>query len=96
MANGPITNSNLYDRLEQLRKELTSDIKSNARDLKDDIHGLRTDFNTLEAGRLTKLEETLNKMQVNQGIANTNLYILWFIITTALTVLINIIVRTIK
>jgi hypothetical protein len=56
MANGrPITNDRLYDTLNSMRLEL-----------KSDIGDLRRQFETLEAGRLTRLEGKMSDMEISQ------------------------------
>lgn len=58
--------------------------------LKQDIQGLRTDFNNLEAGRLTRAEAAINDLKTDQGIANYKLYILWFIISAATAIIVSV------
>lgn len=57
MANGKsITNDKLYDSLNSMRLEL-----------KGDIRDLRNQFDTLEAGRLTRLESKMADFEVGQA-----------------------------
>lgn len=54
MSNGkPITNANLYDSLNTMRLEL-----------KGDIRDLRNQFDTLEAGRLTRAEGNISDLRL--------------------------------
>lgn len=46
--NGSVTNRDLYDSIDKVRLELKSDLKD-----------LRTQFDTLEAGRLTRAESNI-------------------------------------
>ena len=91
MANGSKTNADLFDRLDRLRLELKNDIQTNSGSLRQDIQGLRTDFNNLEAGRLTRAEQAINKLQTSQGIENYKLYVLWFIITAVTGVVVSVV-----
>ncbi len=57
MANSrSITNDKIYDLVNSVRLEL-----------KADIVGLRSDFNNLEAGRLSQLEKKVNKFELDQA-----------------------------
>ena len=87
------SNEDIFDRLERLRVEVKGDIQINYNSLKQDVQGLRSDFNTLEAGRLTAVEQRTNTLEKNQGIQNYKLYVLWSIITVALTIIINFILK---
>lgn len=53
MANDTISNSKIYELLNAMRLEL-----------KGDIRDLRNQFDTLEAGRLTRLESSFRDFQV--------------------------------
>lgn len=80
MANGkPITNDKIYDLVNSARLEL-----------KGDIRDLRNQFDTLEAGRLTRLEGKMNDFEVSQvkrdgtlsqtqAIMSTKFLIIWSI-----------------
>lgn len=80
MANGkPITNDRLYDALNDMRLEL-----------KQDIGDLRRQFETLEAGRLTRAEghiqdlriellDTASKLKTNQAVISTKVLVIWAI-----------------
>ena len=71
------SNEDIFDRLERLRVEVKGDIQINYNSLKQDVQGLRSDFNTLEAGRLTAVEQRTNTLEKNQGIQNNPLK--WFL-----------------
>ena len=62
------SNEDIFDRLERLRVEVKGDIQINYNSLKQDVQGLRSDFNTLEAGRLTAVEQRTNTLKKNQSI----------------------------
>jgi hypothetical protein len=67
MANSssrPITNADIYDRLDAQRKELTRLIQDSSREHKSELTDLRRQFETLEAGRLTRLEGKYQDLQV--------------------------------
>lgn len=63
----PITNVDIFDRLERLRLELSKQIDITSRDHKDELADLRRQFETLEAGRLTRLEGRMNDFVVAQA-----------------------------
>lgn len=90
-SNKNTTNSDIFDRLDKLRVEIKGDMQVSYTSLKQDIQGLRSDFTTLEAGRLTAAEQKLNKLETNQGIANYKLYIMWFIITSATGIIVSVV-----
>lgn len=87
MANGkPISNDKLYDLVDRTRLEL-----------KGDIIRLETKFDTLEAGRLTRAEADISKLQVKDATLNTKVYFLVFIISSVMSGLITVAVsRLIK
>lgn len=58
----PISNDRLYDALNSMRLEL-----------KSDIGDLRRQFETLEAGRLTRLEGKMSDFEVSQAKKDANL-----------------------
>jgi hypothetical protein len=80
MANG-VSNKDLYDSLDRVRIEL-----------KTDIVRLEAKFDSLEAGRLTRLESQVNKQQVNQATASTKLAIIGFIAASVIGAIISTIV----
>lgn len=54
-ANRPVTNDKIYELVNSTRLEL-----------KGDIGNLRNQFETLESGRITRLEGKINDMEVQQ------------------------------
>ncbi len=67
MTNGrAITNVDIYDRLERLRLEITQQINDTSKAHKAELSDLRRQFETLEAGRLTRLEAKMGDFEVNQ------------------------------
>ncbi len=80
MANGrAVTNDKLYELVNTTRLELKSDLRD-----------LRNQFDTLEAGRLTRLETKMSdfevsqvkrdsKMQESQATLSTKFFVLWSI-----------------
>jgi ABC-type phosphate transport system auxiliary subunit len=67
MANGKVTNVDIFDRLERLRLELSRQIDSTSRDHKAELGDLRRQFEVLEAGRLTALERRMNDFVIAQA-----------------------------
>jgi hypothetical protein len=83
-----ITNVDIFDRLERLRLELSKQIESTSRDHKSELADLRRQFETLEAGRLTRLEGRMNDFVVsqanrdaglkeNQAVMSTKFLVIW-------------------
>ncbi len=67
MANGrPTTNDNLATMLNNTRLELKSDINSARSELLSNVSDLRRQFETLEAGRLTRLEGKMTDFEIGQ------------------------------
>ena len=107
MANGQrTTNTDIFDSLERLRLELKGDLMSNATDLRQDIRALRQDFNTMEAGRLTKaennivqlqlqVENQIAKLRANQSIQNSKTLLIWGLIVAALNFIVTFALRTV-
>jgi hypothetical protein len=63
MANGKqITNADIYDRLDRLRIEVTKRIDDTSKEHKSELGDLRRQFETLEAGRLTRAEGNINSL----------------------------------
>lgn len=99
-----ITNLDIYDRLERLRLEVTKKIDDTSKDHKAELGDLRRQFETLEAGRLTRLEAKVTDMEIaqvkkdgqiqqNQAILSTKVVILFAIgnimLVTASEVIVN-------
>lgn len=74
----PIDNKSLYDLVDRTRLEL-----------KGDINRLENKFDTLEAGRLTRLEDRVGRQQVSMATAATKLGILGFIASTIVGALVG-------
>jgi hypothetical protein len=65
MANGKqISNDKLYERLDSIRLELKQDIVSAVSTVSQNQGRLESKFDTLEAGRLTRLEGTVTDLRV--------------------------------
>lgn len=93
--NKQVTNADIYniaqenqDRQERLRLELTKLINNTSRDHKAELADLRRQFETLEAGRLTRLEGRMNDFVVaqanrdagikeNQAVMSTKFLVVW-------------------
>lgn len=61
-----ISNADIYDRLERLRIEVTKRIDDTSREHKIELGDLRRQFETLEAGRLTRLEGKMTDFEISQ------------------------------
>ena len=66
MTTRNVTNTDLYDRLDRLRIEITDQINRTSADHKSELGDLRRQFETLEAGRLTAVEKRMNDFVVTQ------------------------------
>ncbi len=65
MTNGKsVTNLDIWDRLERLRIELARQIADTSRDHKAELADLRRQFETLEAGRLTRAEGNIQELRL--------------------------------
>lgn len=69
-----VTNDKIYDLVNSTRLEL-----------KGDLRDLRQQFEQLEAGRLTRAEQNIGKLQVKDATLSTKVYSLVFIISTAVS-----------
>jgi len=67
-----VTNDKIYELVNSTRLEL-----------KGDINRLEGKFDNLEAGRLTRVEQDVGKLQVKDATLSTKVYVLVFIISTA-------------
>ncbi len=76
-----VTNSRLYEMIDRSRLEL-----------KGDILRLEAKFDNLEAGRLTRAEQDIGKLQVREATLNTKVYVLVFIISSAVSAIITAVV----
>lgn len=82
MANGErITNDRIYDLVNSVRLEL-----------KADINRLESKFDSLESGRLTNAEKTINELKVNAATQTTKLAILGFIGSCVIGAIISVLV----
>lgn len=88
-----ITNDKLYDALNSMRLEL-----------KGDIRDLRNQFDTLEAGRLTRLEAKMGDFEVtqakrnnlvdrNQAVLSTKVLVMWGIAGSVFVVISEVLVN---
>lgn len=85
MANGRSpSNKEVYDLVDTARKEL-----------KSDIIRLETKFDNLEAGRLTRAEHDIGKLQINQATAGTKLAIGGFIAASVVGAVVGVVVQNI-
>lgn len=73
MASGKqVTNQDIYDRLDRLRIEVTKRIDDTSKDHKSELADLRRQFETLEAGRLTRAEGNISELRLEiQKMINT-------------------------
>ncbi len=71
-----VTNDRLYELINTTRLEL-----------KGDIRDVRVQFENLESGRITKLEDEVNRLRVKDATLNTKVYALVFIISSAVSAL---------
>lgn len=86
MAGRDVSNNNIYDQIERTRLEL-----------KGDILRLESKFDVLEAGRLTKAEQDIGRLQVREATLNTKVYVLVFIISSVVSAIITAVaLKTIK
>ena len=69
--------SRVLGRIEGSLTEIKNDIKL----IRDDHKGLRSEFQTLEAGRLTRLESQFAVQQAEMGIKAKNVAMVWSAIT---------------
>lgn len=94
MADGNnVTNSKLYDYLGRV----DANINSVRLELKGDLNRLESKFDTLEAGRLTRLEERVSRGEVRQAINGTKLAVLVAGVTLTISAITTIILdRIIK
>ena len=60
-----ITNADIYDRLDRLRVEVTRRIDDTSREHKSELGDLRRQFETLEAGRLTRAEANIQDIRID-------------------------------
>lgn len=72
-----VSNDKIYELVNSTRLEL-----------KGDISDLRRQFETLEAGRLTRAEQDIGRLQVRDATLNTKVYVLVFIISSAVSAVI--------
>src|ERR1700691_737009 len=59
-----VTNDKIYDLVDKLRIEMNSNMVTANANLMTEIRGLRTDFTTLERGRLTRAEGNINDLRL--------------------------------
>jgi len=67
MAARPITNDKIYELIDKSRLEQKNDMQTLAKSLTAEMADLRRQFETLEAGRLTRLEGRMNDFVVAQA-----------------------------
>lgn len=79
MANRPVTNDKIYELVNSTRLEL-----------KGDLRDLRTQFEQLESGRLTRLEGKMSDFEVNQVKRDSKLTENQAILSTKVVVIISI------
>lgn len=89
MANSrPVSNENLFDRMESMRLELKQDIIAAVASVAQNQGRLEAKFDTLEAGRLTRAEANITDLRVllqkfegkvdtSEGKISTKLTIIW-------------------
>jgi F0F1-type ATP synthase assembly protein I len=77
----PIDNSKIYELIDRTRLEL-----------KSDIIRLESKFDALEAGRLTRLEDRVQKQDISVSTAATKLAILGFIAASVVGAIIGVVV----
>lgn len=73
-----VSNSKIYELIDRSRLEL-----------KSDIIRLESKFDNLEAGRLTRAEQAIGKLEVKDATLNTKVYALVFIISSAWSAIIT-------
>ncbi len=78
MAERPVSNQNIYELIDRSRLELKSDLLR-----------LETKFDNLEAGRLTRAEAAIGKLEVRDATLNTKVYVLVFIISTVISAIVT-------
>jgi hypothetical protein len=69
-----VSNGSIYELVDRTRVEL-----------KGDIIRLEAKFDALEAGRLTRAEQNIGNLQVREATLNTKVYVLVFIISSAVS-----------
>lgn len=74
-----ITNEKVYDLVNSLRLEIKQDILNMGVALTESHGRLEKKFDELEAGRLTRAEGNINRLQVQNATQTTKLAILGFI-----------------
>lgn len=79
MANRPVTNDKIYELVNSTRLEL-----------KGDLRDLRTQFEQLESGRLTRLEGKMSDFEVNQVKRDSKLTENQAVLSTKVVVIISI------
>lgn len=78
------TNDKIYELVDMTRREL-----------KSDIIRVETKFDSLEAGRLTRLEERVSKGEVIQAVSGTKLALLITGITSLVSAIVTVLVNRI-
>jgi hypothetical protein len=69
-----VSNDKIYELINSTRIEL-----------KGDIIRLEAKFDALEAGRLTRAEQNIGRLQVRDATLSTKVYVLVFVISTAVS-----------
>ncbi len=78
MAQTPVSNQNIYELIDRSRLEL-----------KGDLLRLENKFDSLEAGRLTRAEGAISKLEVRDATLSTKVYVLVFIISTVISAIVT-------
>ncbi len=76
-----VSNNRIYELIDRSRIEL-----------KGDIIRLETKFDNLEAGRLTRVEQDVGRLQIKDATLNTKVYVLVFVISSAVSAIITAVV----
>lgn len=91
-AKNGATIRDVYELVERTRLELKQDMLNAVATVSMNQGTLEKKFDELEAGRLTRAEEHIRNLQVQNATANTKLAVLVFVSAAIVSAIVNIIV----